>query len=94
MACGSEHVVALVSAGETYKGEDLVCYSWGNNNHGQLGLGDRESRVHPEIVEMFNQDSSWDVYEVACGAYHTALLTRKRTTIDPLESVLDIWPWG
>lgn len=92
VACGSEHVVALVSAGETYKGEDLVCYSWGNNNHGQLGLGDRESRVHPEIVEMFNKDSSWDVYEVACGAYHTALLTRKRRTVDPLESVC--WTFG
>ncbi|KAJ6862500.1 hypothetical protein NC652_039369 [Populus alba x Populus x berolinensis] len=60
VACGSEHVVALVSAGETYKGEDL--------------------------------DSSWDVYEVACGAYHTALLTRKRTTIDALESVC--WTFG
>lgn len=92
VACGSEHVVALVSARETYKGEDLVCYSWGNNNHGQLGLGDRESRVHPEIIEMFNQDSSWDVYEVACGAHHTALLTRKKRTNDTLESVC--WTFG
>lgn len=92
VACGSEHVVALVGARETYKGEDLVCYSWGNNNHGQLGLGDRESRVHPEIVEMFNQDSSWDVYEVACGAHHTALLTRKKRTNDTLESVC--WTFG
>ncbi|KAJ6674151.1 E3 UBIQUITIN-PROTEIN LIGASE HERC2-LIKE PROTEIN [Salix viminalis] len=92
VACGSEHVVALVSARETYKGEDLVCYSWGNNNHGQLGLGDRESRVHPEIIEMFNQDSSWDVYEVACGAHHTALLARKKRTNDTLESVC--WTFG
>ncbi|CAK7353186.1 unnamed protein product [Dovyalis caffra] len=92
VACGSEHVVALVSAGETYKGEDLVCYSWGSNSHGQLGLGDRESRVHPEIVEMFNQDSSWDVYEVVCGAYHTALLSRKKRPNDTFESVC--WTFG
>ncbi|KAF2283007.1 hypothetical protein GH714_043653 [Hevea brasiliensis] len=51
VACGNEHVVALVSVGETYEGEDLLCYSWGNNNHGQLGLGDRESRIHPELLK-------------------------------------------
>ncbi|KAJ4825087.1 hypothetical protein Tsubulata_035202, partial [Turnera subulata] len=92
VACGNEHVVALVTIGETYKGEDLVCYSWGNNNHGQLGLGDTESRIHPEIVEMFNQDSSWAVYEVACGAFHTALLTHKKRPSDTLESLC--WTFG
>lgn len=92
VACGNEHVVALVSAGETYKGEDLVCYSWGGNSHGQLGLGDRESRHHPEIVETFNQDSPWAVYEVACGAFHTALLTHKKKPNDTLES--KCWTFG
>ncbi|XP_022730891.1 ultraviolet-B receptor UVR8 isoform X2 [Durio zibethinus] len=92
VACGNEHVVALVSAGETYKGDDLVCYSWGVNNHGQLGLGDRESRVHPQIVETFNQDSQWTVYEVACGAFHTALLTHKNRPSDTLESIC--WTFG
>ncbi len=44
VACGNEHVVALVSAGEIYKGDDLLCYSWGNNSRGQLGLGDKEKQ--------------------------------------------------
>lgn len=92
VACGNEHVVALVSAGETYKGDDLVCYSWGNNKHGQLGLGDRESRLHPEIIKTFNEDSPWAVYEVACGAFHTALLTHKKRVSDTLESVC--WTFG
>lgn len=92
VACGNEHVAALVSAGETYKGEDLVCYSWGNNSHGQLGLGDTESRLHPEIIETFNQDSPWAVYEVACGAFHTALLTHKKRPSDTLESMC--WTFG
>ncbi|KAJ7958819.1 ultraviolet-B receptor UVR8, partial [Quillaja saponaria] len=92
VACGNEHVVALVSAGETYNGEDLVCYSWGNNNHGQLGLGDRESRPHPEVVESFNQDSSWAIYEVACGSFHTALLTHKKRPSDMLASMC--WTFG
>lgn len=92
VACGNEHVVALVSAGETYKREDLVCYSWGNNKHGQLGLGDRESRSHPEIVDTFNQESSWAVYEVACGAFHTALLAHKKRPNEKLESLC--WTFG
>ncbi|XP_021276048.1 ultraviolet-B receptor UVR8 [Herrania umbratica] len=92
VACGNEHVVALVSAGETYKGDDLVCYSWGGNGHGQLGLGDRESRVHPEIVETFNQDIPWTVYEVACGAFHTALLTHRKRPSETLESMC--WTFG
>ncbi|KAF5743238.1 ultraviolet-B receptor UVR8 [Tripterygium wilfordii] len=92
VACGNEHVVALVSAGETYKGEDLICYSWGSNNHGQLGLRDEESRLHPEIIEAFNQDSRWAVYEIACGAFHTALLTHKKRPNDKLESIC--WTFG
>lgn len=92
VACGNEHVVALVSAGETYKGEDLVCYSWGNNNHGQLGLGDKESRLRPEIIQTFNEHSSWAVYEVACGASHTALLTHRKRPRDKRESVC--WTFG
>lgn len=92
VACGSEHVVALVSAGETYKGDDLVCFAWGNNNHGQLGLGDRESRAHPQVVKEFDQDSPWAVYEVACGAFHTALLTHKKRPSETLESIC--WTFG
>ncbi|KAI7993886.1 Ultraviolet-B receptor UVR8 [Camellia lanceoleosa] len=92
VACGNEHVVALVSAGETYKGGDLVCYTWGNNNHGQLGLGDTESRFHPEAVEKFSQSSHWAVHEVACGAFHTALLALDSRASDTLTSVC--WTFG
>ncbi|KAK9273735.1 hypothetical protein L1049_018545 [Liquidambar formosana] len=92
VACGNEHVVALVSAGETHKGDDLVCYSWGNNSHGQLGLGDKESRLHPQVIGTFSQDSPWAVYEVACGAFHTALLTHKKRPSDTLESIC--WTFG
>ncbi|XP_052732822.1 ultraviolet-B receptor UVR8 isoform X2 [Vigna angularis] len=90
VACGNEHIVALVSAGESYNGEDLVCYSWGYNTRGQLGLGDRENRLHPEVVKTFDEESP---YEVACGAYHTALLTRiKKSSSDTLDS--RCWTFG
>ncbi|KAF7150887.1 hypothetical protein RHSIM_Rhsim02G0177000 [Rhododendron simsii] len=92
VACGNEHIVALVSAGETYKGSDLVCYSWGNNNHGQLGLGDTYSRFQPQVVEKFNQSATWAVYAVACGAFHTALLAVDDRASDTLRSVC--WTFG
>lgn len=92
VACGNEHVVALVSAGESYVGEDLVCYSWGNNSHGQLGLGDRESRPHPEVVKTFDHESPYAIYAVACGAFHTALLTHKKRPSDTSKSMC--WTFG
>lgn len=92
VACGNEHVVALVSAGETYEGGDLLCYSWGGNKHGELGLGDTESRWQPEIIETFNLESPWEVYDIACGTSHTALLAQRRRPSDTLESVC--WTFG
>ncbi|KAI5000184.1 hypothetical protein ZWY2020_004773 [Hordeum vulgare] len=92
VACGNEHVVAAVSAGETYTGGDLVCYSWGNNNHGQLGLGDKESRSRPVLIPEFGEGSSWEVYEIACGAWHTAVLTNKKSFDQDLES--RCWTFG
>ncbi|EOA20418.1 hypothetical protein CARUB_v10000727mg [Capsella rubella] len=83
VACGDEHVVALVGLGGIHKDtscDDSVLYSWGNNHHGQLGLGDRESRARPQIVDTFNQNSGLTVYDIACGAHHTALLTYSKET--------------
>lgn len=92
VACGNEHVVALVSVGETYQEEHLLCYSWGNNKHGQLGLGSTDSHAHPHIVETFSQEPSWAIFEVACGAFHTALLTCRKRPSDTLESMC--WTFG
>ncbi|KAH9608262.1 hypothetical protein KSS87_018669 [Heliosperma pusillum] len=92
VACGNEHIVALVSAGETHKGDDFVCYAWGNNNHGQLGLGDRESRSQPQIISKFSEESPWAPYDVACGAHHTVVLTLKKRPRDTLESIC--WTFG
>ncbi|KAL0012254.1 hypothetical protein SO802_007362 [Lithocarpus litseifolius] len=110
VACGNEHVVALISAGETYKGEDLLCYSWGSNNHGQLGLGDKESRLHPEIIKTFNEDYPRAVYELGHGTTQSALfpeLVKKLPqpvyliSVDcglfhtsVLSSAGDVWSWG
>ncbi|XP_073006973.1 ultraviolet-B receptor UVR8 isoform X2 [Typha latifolia] len=81
-----------VSAGETYIAGNLVCYAWGNNSHGQLGLGDKENRSRPAVIPVFNEDSSWVVYEIACGAFHTAVLTHEKTYEKNIES--KCWTFG
>ncbi|KAK6912749.1 Regulator of chromosome condensation, RCC1 [Dillenia turbinata] len=92
VACGNEHVVALVTAGEAYKGDELICYSWGMNSHGQLGVGDKEPRSHPVVVETFNQESNLAAYEVACGAFHTAVLSQNKRPSEVFGSVC--WTFG
>ncbi|XP_020970157.1 ultraviolet-B receptor UVR8-like [Arachis ipaensis] len=91
VACGNEYIVALVSTEESNNGEDLVCYSYGFNNHGQLGLGNRENMAHPEVVKTFDEESPWTIYDIACDAAHTALLTRKKKSTE-LES--KYWTFG
>lgn len=86
VACGNDHVIALVSAGEKYEGGNLLCYSWGGNSHGQLGLGDTKSRWTPEILEFSNLESPWEVYDIACGSSHTAVLAQRKRPSDALES--------
>ncbi|XP_020264869.1 ultraviolet-B receptor UVR8 isoform X2 [Asparagus officinalis] len=92
VACGNEHVVAAVSAGEMYTGGDLVCYSWGNNSHGQLGLGDKKDRPRPQVIPSFNQDTPWAVYEISCGAFHTAVLTQDKSYEQDIDS--KCWTFG
>lgn len=92
VACGNEHVIALVTAGEKYEGGDLLCYSWGDNKHGQLGLGDNESRLHPEMIKTSKSDSLCGIYEIACGASHTALLANGKEPSDTPKSFC--WTFG
>ncbi|KAG9449159.1 hypothetical protein H6P81_009124 [Aristolochia fimbriata] len=95
VACGTEHVMALVSAGETYSGGgDLLCYAWGNNHHGQLGVGDTKVRFHPEILEAFGPESPWLVYEIACGAHHTAVLTQNKDALESEREEFRCWTFG
>eukprot|EP01083_Nonionella_stella_P012935 36526_1 len=48
-------------------------FGWGRNNHGQLGVGDTETRMKPtEILAMKNKE----MIQVECGGSHTAVLTK------------------
>ncbi|MCV6585612.1 MAG: Ig-like domain-containing protein [Marinibacterium sp.] len=51
---------------------DGVLYSWGSNTNGQLGHGDRDTRMVPTPVEVFGGER---VVAVSSGTSHTLALT-------------------
>ncbi|MFC1525028.1 RCC1 domain-containing protein [Planctomycetota bacterium] len=73
IACGEDHALALKTDG--------TLYAWGQNNNGQLGLGDTAQRYAPIQV---GTDTDW--VEVAAGRDHS--LARKS------DGTLYAWGWN
>lgn len=70
---GGGHCCALVP------GSNLYC--WGQNNHGQLGLGDTTYRHTPEMLPRLDGG----VVHVSAGSVHTCFVTTTSGTV---------WCWG
>ena len=64
IASGGAHTAAVTTEG--------ALYTWGKNQHGQLGHGDVATREEPTLVEALGERVGW----VACGGAHTAVLCR------------------
>ena len=54
---------------------DKGVYAWGDSRHGQLGLGAVSMTSTPTEVRAFADRA---VLAVACGSYHTLVLTEDR----------------
>jgi len=65
IAAGGSHSFALTLSG--------TLFAWGKNSSGQLGLGDKEDRKIPTLVESLR---SKHITYVCCGSEHTAVLTK------------------
>ena len=61
--CGAHHAVALDARG--------VVFSWGLNDHGQLGLGDRKNRREPTRVLALKR---YVIVDIAAGKDFTAAM--------------------
>ncbi|MDZ7815311.1 MAG: hypothetical protein U5N86_04670 [Planctomycetota bacterium] len=59
LTAGSYHSFALCSDGSVY--------AWGNNDHGQLGLGDDVDRITPTLVGAL---SDKDLISITAGSSH------------------------
>ncbi|CAK9267260.1 unnamed protein product [Sphagnum jensenii] len=88
VACGNEHILALVKARD-----GLECYSWGNNSYGQLGLGHLEPRSTPEVISSLSISSIGTITDLACGAFHSRTVSNKDNS--PLDAHVSIcWTFG
>ena len=69
IACGDFHSIALNAAGQVF--------SWGgggqNKNKGQLGHSNKKDLSKPELIQFFKQKRA---ALIACGDYHTMILTK------------------
>ena len=63
---GTEFVLGLTS--------DNKLFSWGINDHGQLGFGHFPDfkTFSPQLIEYFNNKN---IVQVCCGYYHSSVLT-------------------
>ncbi|GFT99092.1 hypothetical protein NPIL_245402 [Nephila pilipes] len=66
IACGLHHNVLLVQNGDVF--------TFGNNQHGQLGLGNFLIRGTPTLVKFPSCYTSTSIIQVAAGSCHTVLL--------------------
>jgi len=71
VAAGKTHSLVLTESGEVY--------AWGDNDDGQLGLGDREERLTPTKVEGLPK-----VKAIAAGGAHSLALTESG----------EVYAWG
>ena len=65
IACGSNHSLVTDQHG--------CVWAWGDNEHGQLGVGDRRPRLEPARIQVDGQRVSL----LACGAHHSLLCTSR-----------------
>ena len=70
VSCGYHHTAAVTMEG--------LCFAWGLNSHGQLGLGSSFSEWNsfnvPTVVSFFVK-YSLIIDKVSCGYDHTLFLT-------------------
>lgn len=82
IAAGKRHSMALRDTGEMY--------SWGYNNHGQLGHGDKVVRSLPHLCLQFKDRR---VQFIACGDEHSVAITSKGSTVLGAPAPV-AWPLG
>ncbi len=64
ISCGYNHSIAVSKKGR--------CYSWGNNEFGQLGIGNNANALEPSEI-IFPANTS--IIKVRCGTSHSLFLT-------------------
>ena len=74
VSCGSRHTLIVLKTSSS----SLLVYAFGGNSYCQLGLGDREPRFSPQVVDVSNQvfTEEYNSVNVACGYRHSFIYTQ------------------
>jgi alpha-tubulin suppressor-like RCC1 family protein len=57
-------------------------YAWGQNNRGQLGIGDTENQYYPVRITDFDGDGKLsDIIQISAGYYHSCALKAAGTVL-------------
>jgi alpha-tubulin suppressor-like RCC1 family protein len=68
ISCGWSHSMALTECGHVY--------SWGNNEFGQLGIGNTEKSNEPKFVAIIDENEcNVFIKKISCGPAHSLLLS-------------------
>jgi alpha-tubulin suppressor-like RCC1 family protein len=68
ISCGWKHSMALTECGHVY--------SFGNNEWGQLGIGDTVKSNEPKFVAVISKNKcNVFIEKISCGSYHSLLLS-------------------
>lgn len=63
VSCGHSHTMCVTDMGEVF--------AWGNNTHGELGLGVAGNSLRPKRVDIAGKQKA---VQVACGGTHSLIL--------------------
>lgn len=85
ISAGHAHNLALASSLVDPANRDL--YTWGLNEEGQLGLGNRADAAVPALIPKFSRpEHQVDIKSISCGDFHSAVVTA--------EGALYTWGYG
>ncbi|CAN0359867.1 unnamed protein product, partial [Laminaria digitata] len=74
VCCGRKHTMALMKGGKSRSARFVM--TWGTGYFGQLGHGDNVSYRHPRLLRRLDPQRLGErVIQVACGGYHSAVVT-------------------
>ena len=76
ITCGNGHTAILTTHG--------TVLTFGNNSFGQLGNGTSGGQTNPPAMVLSDEDSTYNgsnCQAIACGHYHTAILTTHGTVL-------------
>jgi alpha-tubulin suppressor-like RCC1 family protein len=83
VVCGAEHSIIITGNLNLIKETEKGVFSCGNNNFGQLGLGNTTKQTTPQLISSLKNEK---IKNVVCGGQHSFVITGKFKFIKEIEN--------